>query len=463
MPSSRLRMSALYAALALLGVGCSEPTNAPLQIPSTAQLARSVAGLAVKTASPAQAPLDTTLDVQISGTGFEAGSRADWLRGGVTDSRVRTNSTRFVSSSALVANITISSDAVASSYDIAVTTTSGKKGIGTELFTVLAVELLSGPPGASAANDVTGAGVVAGGRAGGCDAGRVPAFWRNGGEPIDLPLLAPWCNGTALYINESGVMIGRLDPGGAGVAVRWVPNATGGYNVSAMDPPSDGTSAAFFLDGLNENGVAIGNRWHGANTRPYSWSETGGWVAMPFAAESGTTGCYVEALNDVGAATGECWGSSGVGAVAFWSSLSLPPVLLPVYPGYTSGGAGKAVNNLGVVVGYVMKRTNSGSVDLGVRWTRRTDGTWTTPEVLPDLGGVTHPQDINDDGVVVGAADVSRKNHAFMLIPGQPMKDLGSVGGESVAFSVTPARAFPILITGITAISNYNRGTLWRP
>jgi hypothetical protein len=405
--------------------------------------------------------LDTTLDVQVSGTGFEPGSRADWLLGGSSDPRVRTNSTRFVSSTTLVANITISSDAVASTYDIAVTTTNGKKGIGTELFTVLPVELLSGPAGASAANDVTSTGIVVGGRAGGCDAGRHPAYWRSGGLPIDLPLLAPWCNGTALYVNESGVMIGRLDPAGAGVAVRWVPDASapGGYTVSAMNPPPDGTTGAFFLDGLNDNGIAIGNRWHGANTRPYFWSEAAGWVAMPYAAESVTTGCYVEALNNVGEATGTCWGSGTAGVAAFWSSLSVAPILLPLYPGYASGGGGRAVNNVGVVVGYVLKSARSGTVTTGVRWTRRTDGGWNIPEALVGLD----PHDINDDGVIVGSTIVSSKHHGALLVPGQPLQDLGKIGIESWAFAVTPAGAFPILVTGPTSISNYHRGTLWRP
>jgi hypothetical protein len=460
MRSSRLRMFALYSALALLGVGCSEPTNTPLKVPPTPQFGKSVAGLAVNAASPSKAPLDTTLDVQVSGSGFEPGSRADWLLSGYPDSRVRTNSTRFVSSTSLVANITITADAVPSSYDVAVTNTSGKRGIGTELFTVLAVELLSGPPGGSAANDVTTTGIVAGGRAGGCASGRVPAYWRNGGLPVDLPLLAPWCNGTALYINESGVMIGRLDPSGAGVAVRWVSNpaATTGYEVSAMNPPSDGTSAAFFLDGLNEGGIAIGNRWHGSNTLPYSWSQNGGWVAMRISAESSTTGCYVEALNDVGEATGECW-TGGVGSAVFWSSLSSSPQTLPPVSGYTFASDGKSLNNLGVVVGYAMQQTKSGGATVGARWTRRTDGTWNNPEVLTNLD----PQDINDDGVTVGSTVVSSKHHAFILVPGQPVKDLGSIGSESWAFAVTPRGGFSVLVAGATTISNYTRGTLWRP
>ena len=50
---------------------------------------------------------DTTLDVQVSGSGFDAGSTAEWLLAGVPDARVHTNSTRYVSRVSLVANITI--------------------------------------------------------------------------------------------------------------------------------------------------------------------------------------------------------------------------------------------------------------------------------------------------------------------------------------------------------------------
>jgi alpha-tubulin suppressor-like RCC1 family protein len=49
---------------------------------------------------------------------------------------VATNSTRFVSSGELVANITIAVSASVGFYDIVVTTSKGKKGIGSELFAV---------------------------------------------------------------------------------------------------------------------------------------------------------------------------------------------------------------------------------------------------------------------------------------------------------------------------------------
>jgi len=90
----------------------------------------------VTAAVPDSATQDTTLDVTISGSGFAAGAAAVWGQGGVPASGVRTNSTRFVSSRKLVANITIAVDAATGLYDVIVTNLGGKKGIGTELFAV---------------------------------------------------------------------------------------------------------------------------------------------------------------------------------------------------------------------------------------------------------------------------------------------------------------------------------------
>lgn len=92
--------------------------------------------VSVTAASPANAPQDTTLDVLIDGSGFDSGSQASFERQGVTDPLVRVNSTRFVKSTQVVANVTIAPDAEVTTYDVAVTTSSGKKGIGTEMFAV---------------------------------------------------------------------------------------------------------------------------------------------------------------------------------------------------------------------------------------------------------------------------------------------------------------------------------------
>jgi hypothetical protein len=99
-------------------------------------------------AMPDSATQDTTLDVTIAGSGFDAGSQAQWAQNGVPSLKVRTNSTRFVNSRKLVANITIAIDADPGLYDVLVTTAGGKKGIGTEIFSIQ-LKLTPLPPGPS--------------------------------------------------------------------------------------------------------------------------------------------------------------------------------------------------------------------------------------------------------------------------------------------------------------------------
>jgi hypothetical protein len=93
--------------------------------------------MTVSAATPDSATQDTTLDVTISGSGFVAGTAAAWSLGGVQDPlQVRTNSTRFVSSRQLVANITISSSASVAKWDVVVSAAGKKGGIGSEAFAI---------------------------------------------------------------------------------------------------------------------------------------------------------------------------------------------------------------------------------------------------------------------------------------------------------------------------------------
>jgi hypothetical protein len=85
---------------------------------------------------PTGAPQDTTLDVEVSGSGFDNGSTVELKLSGVPTEKVRTNSTRYRNPRTLIANITIAADAQIDFYDVEVTTFRGKKGIGTEMFEV---------------------------------------------------------------------------------------------------------------------------------------------------------------------------------------------------------------------------------------------------------------------------------------------------------------------------------------
>ena len=91
----------------------------------------------VAAASPDSAGRDTTLTVVVTGTGFDQGSTVGFARGGTIDPNLRVNSVGFVSSKELHASLTVAAGATLSTYDVVVTTSGGKKGVGSEMFAVV--------------------------------------------------------------------------------------------------------------------------------------------------------------------------------------------------------------------------------------------------------------------------------------------------------------------------------------
>jgi len=197
--SSRCRL--LPLALMVL-VSCAGPED-PVSDPA---FARAASDPTVTATNPDTAVQDTTLDVQVSGSGFDAGSTAEWLLAGVPDARVHTNSTRFVSKSSLVANITIAKDAVPASYSVAVTTSGGKKGIGTELFVIQ----LRDPSAIFTVDDAAGMMVTSDGRGpyvgNTCGVGGRIYIANGGGDAVfnpyqTSPTTSPLCDGAARVVN----------------------------------------------------------------------------------------------------------------------------------------------------------------------------------------------------------------------------------------------------------------------
>jgi len=129
----------LVLALAMCITACGRDPSSPtdMQLDVSAGKAASTSDMSVSSATPDSAVQDTTLDVVVNGSGFVAGTIATWSLAGVQDpSQIRTNTTRYVNSRQLVANITISASAATGKWDIAVTAAGKKGGIGTETFTV---------------------------------------------------------------------------------------------------------------------------------------------------------------------------------------------------------------------------------------------------------------------------------------------------------------------------------------
>ena len=120
---------------AVVWVACTDhvPT-----LPDISAAAGGTGNPTVGATDPDSATQDTTLDVVVVGSGFDQGSQAQWAIAGVPATAIVTNATRFVSSKRLIVTITIAHDADTVLYDVIVTTATGKKGIGTELFRVRA-------------------------------------------------------------------------------------------------------------------------------------------------------------------------------------------------------------------------------------------------------------------------------------------------------------------------------------
>ncbi|MEO7970288.1 MAG: hypothetical protein ABI698_03240, partial [bacterium] len=79
------------------------------------------------------------LNVKVTGKGFKNGANAKWFVTGTTDpGGVTVNSTTFVNSGELTANITVADTAVIANFDIQVLNADGRGGKGTELFAVTA-------------------------------------------------------------------------------------------------------------------------------------------------------------------------------------------------------------------------------------------------------------------------------------------------------------------------------------
>lgn len=134
-PTARIR-ALVMAVIIAAGAGCADnaPTGAVYQ---AGRLSGGGTGVEVTAATPNASTRDTTLDVAIAGSGFDNGSSVDFALAGVVEPKLHVNRTTYRSSSQLVANVTVAANADLAKYDVAVTTSGGKKGIGSELFAVI--------------------------------------------------------------------------------------------------------------------------------------------------------------------------------------------------------------------------------------------------------------------------------------------------------------------------------------
>ena len=335
-------------------------------------------GPVVSAASPNISKRDTTLNVRIFGSGFDRNMTAKWGKAGVATTDVLVNSTRYVSSTELVANITVTSNAELTKYDILLTSTKGgKPGIGTEQFEVvleLPLTSLGGSNnGAYAIND---AGQIAGWssmRTSQTTGPDHPVMWDNGVIRNLMPASGYWM-GRSYNINAHGVVVGWVSPTGGGSIL------------------------------------------------PFVWSASSGFKELPIL--PGATNSGASAINDAGVIAGYVDRSAVI-----WVN----GVLQVIYTVPNQFAEAWGINSQGDVVGYYHPTMTGGPYHAFI-WRPGTGA-----QLLPTLdGSLGVAVDINDAGQIVGQGPLpgSTTNYAFIIENGVARR-LSSAPGSSNALAIS--------------------------
>lgn len=382
----------LACGLSTLAAACGmDRPSAPLLRAAADPLvaAKASAGLAVSSTNPSYGDQGTTINVHVYGNGFTAGAQATWLLNGVADDHVHTNSTTFVSASELVANITIAADADLAFWDVQVSLSSGKNGVGSDCFEVTSAEVLG-----TTGSDVNVFGIS--------EQLQVAGYATGGGFVYD--------DGAGIVNLGSGAMVMTIDPFGTLVAGKvgdnFVPTAwvrqtaaswpaeqlpqlphSVGARAQAAARTADGT---LLLAGLDDSALSTKpNAPH--NNRVVVWRlSNGAWSMQKYELPAGSVAGAARAINGLGQIAGRL-DAGATGAV--WDDAVTSTRL---------DGLPNAINPQGTIV--VGERSN-----VAVYWWRDpASNAWHTTGVpLPSIdpacaGGVAN--DVNAAGVIVGSS-----------------------------------------------------------
>jgi probable HAF family extracellular repeat protein len=429
-PLSRAAGAALIA-LATFTVSCREGDE-----PTAPQVQAATGGATTTVTSvvPDSAKRGLNLDITVHGSGFDQGSVVGLERQGVPAAGITTNATTFITPGKLIANITIAADADTGKYDVAVTTSSGRKGVGIELFAVLYelvdVGVIAGNwSTAVAINDlgqVVGASCIED-----CHGTMDPPspthafFWTESGGIEDLGALPGYSRSTAYDINNLGQVLGDVgcwmsDAGCGGTAsgevVLWQ-KAGDQWTVARLGIPLPAPG----IDGdMNNSGQFVM-----ACCSAYLYSLTGGLAvgeALP-PLDPPPAVAVTSAINDAGIVAGQSYANDGsftVEALVWFRDQSgtWRILRLGALPGHNislardigeidAAGRIRVVGNSAPLVSmHGRSRRNSGYHP--VRWTLESDGAggWRVAEMeelqLPHNIVNSDVLGVNTAGEVVG-------------------------------------------------------------
>ena len=323
----------MSAALLLVGA-CSDRQNARLG-PTDPVFAKAPASPTVTGASPSYTYQGTaSLNVTINGSGFDPGTKASWYLNGLPYPKITVNGTSYVSSTQLVANISVASDAAIDSYDIVVTASTTKQGIGSDCFVVtLAVPIPIVGRGINMAGQVVGELANTNKTSG--------YLWDPHIGTVALPNA-----GTASGIDENGGTISGKD--NSGPPAVWTSTSAAGPWTELILPLPPGLTvggARSLASDASGNAVFVAGPYRNASgvLRPAVWTRTAlGWQGKFDSLPSGVGSGWAQSVNAKGQSAGMN-GSAGAQAL-FWDSLGTPAILS------TNAATAWSINGDGTVV-----------------------------------------------------------------------------------------------------------------
>jgi hypothetical protein len=448
-----LTSSLLLMAGAGVATSCSGPAETPVSPSFAKGGAKPTSGPSVTTADPPYGHEgDVTKQVTITGSGFVAGAVASWERGGVTDLDIVVSSTQFVSSTQLIATISIAPTAKLDFYDVAVTNTDRKKGIGFALFEVTQAVAISGTEiayGANSPGQITGRVGVPGAFAFSAPAGPVVTLGGAGrGYDISEDGLTVVGGNT---INASNAQAYVFTLSGGVWTKTFLPKDPASCIVRALAVASDPTTgAATWVGGVENGGCYSGSNYH---RQPRVWSNPGtGWIKSVLPGGTNTDDALMD-ITAAGVAAGTAsnqaaiWTPSGAGT---WTLALIGP------PGSSLNG----INNDGTLaVGGI----TSGNSTAAAYWTR-SGSTWSGPFALP--GGCSSAVDVDEGGRIVtnDCPNGNRRTPAVIVSPygAGNVTFLGGLGDSRNASTAQGISAANGWIVGQSNLKSSSTGVYWK-
>ena len=478
MPNSRQRSSfarhVVTASVALLLASCVAdgvtPPIAPDGAPAFGKAATT--GPTVSSTLPKSGDKGKTLDVHVYGSGFAAGATATWALHGVADpSKVKTNSTTVVSSTELIANITIAPDATIDYWDVQVTAAfCCKTGVGTELFEVTAAM----PVGAGQALGVNDAGDIVGGYL----VQNATHAYVVSGSDLSLADLGPR---KAIAISQDG----RTAVGGVEGASSGSPSAGVWTRAAGAPWPANGTRLPLLPGATNVSGQAYAITTipaegvtviAGVQIYAVTWESTDGvtWTPRALPMPSGFTATVnsVMGISATGDIAGQLQDATGTSVAVVWRRVAGSYVLdvLPRAPGYSIARLRCISPDGTILAGNVRVSSTGKDVLAPAYWTRNPDGTYTV-RLLPTLYGATGGLGVAVYGVTVVGGQVRAVGaspgpttgawqHAVMwtwAADGTGTVQLRDIGGVGTKTDVTPNAINP---AGTIAVGQDGTGSI---